>query len=311
MRVIDRINLMDRIGRELQSRMSYSDIAIFLSGFHVDTHKKTSSVNSKWIYVKDLLADEPEDVLLKIADELGIEHSFQNSRMLDLRHSKFWLTGHFRLFLSHLSSFKVKTSQLQNALRGYGISGFVAHEDIAPTKEWQDEIEKALFSMDALAAILTNGYKESNWTDQEVGIAVGRDVLIVPIRKGIDPYGFIAKYQGLQGEGKTIAQVADSLFQILANHPKTKPRIAETLVEQILVSSDMPDASKKLKLLKRIETLPEQYLEKLRENVLTNQKLSESEDFLLSLNEMLRERGLSELSKEPPVEDLSIDDIPF
>jgi len=43
--------------------------------------------------------------------------------------------------------------RLQSSLRRFGISAFVAHVDIDPTKEWQDEIEAALFSMDALAAI--------------------------------------------------------------------------------------------------------------------------------------------------------------
>jgi hypothetical protein len=51
-------------------------------------------------------------------------------------------------------------------LRSFGVSAFVAHENIEPTK-WQDEIEKALLSMNALAAILMPGFHESKWTDQE------------------------------------------------------------------------------------------------------------------------------------------------
>jgi hypothetical protein len=311
MRNIDRLNLIDRIGRELQSRMSYSDIAVYLSGSGVDTSKKTSSVNSKWIYVKELLADASEDVILQLADELEIEHSFRSPRGLALTQSKFWLSGHFRLFLSHLSSFKEKTAQLQTALREYGISAFVAHEDIAPTKEWQHEIENALFTMDALVVILTPGFKESNWTDQEVGVAVGRDVLIIPIKRGLNPYGFIAKYQGLQGDSKTISQVANELFQILASHSKTKPRIAEALVEQVLVSAGFTEAIGKLKLIRRIETLPEQYLEKLRDNLSRNKTLAGSAEFRVLLNEMLIERGLPELTVEKPLQALSDDDIPF
>lgn len=79
MRNIDRLNLIDRVGRELQSRMSYSDIAIYLTGFGIDTSQKTSSVNSKWIYTKELLANVEEDVILQLADELEIEHSFKSS----------------------------------------------------------------------------------------------------------------------------------------------------------------------------------------------------------------------------------------
>ena len=52
--------------------------------------------------------------------------------------------------------------------------------------------------MDAMAAVLMSGFQGANWTDQEVGIAVERGILVVPVIRGLNPYGFIAKYQGLQ-----------------------------------------------------------------------------------------------------------------
>ena len=311
MRHIDRLNLIDRIGRELQSRMTYSDIDIYLRGFGIDTTKSTTSVNSKWIYVKELLSNVTDDIIFAIADELEIEQTLRSSKTVDSQHSKFWLPGHFRLFLSHLSSFKAKTAQLQRALLSYGISAFVAHKDIKPSKEWQDEIEKALFSMDALAAILTPGFRESNWTDQETGVALGRGVLIIPIMKGVTPYGFIAKYQGLQSEGKTVGQVADSLFVTLATHPKTKTRIAEALVDQILVTPDPVKAFDKLVLLRRIETLPQEHLEKLRDGIPRNQQLSASGDFCALVDSMLKERALSTLAEQLSVDELRDDEIPF
>ena len=79
----------------------------------------------------------------------------------------------------------------------FGISGFVAHEDIHPTKEWQDEIENALFSMDTFVALMTEEFHDSIWTDQEVGVAFGRGVPIISVKLGKDPYGFIGKFQAL------------------------------------------------------------------------------------------------------------------
>lgn len=192
MKKIDKINLISRIARELQSKMTYSDIDNYLSEFGVNTKIQTSdNGGSKWIYSKELLASETENLLLQIADELEIDHDYSTSSQLVNSDSSFWLTNHFKLFLSHLSDFKIKTSQLQDALKIFGISSFVAHEDIDPTKEWQQEIEKALFSMDCLAAILTPKFNESDWTDQEVGVAIGRGLLVISIRRGMDPYGFI------------------------------------------------------------------------------------------------------------------------
>ena len=38
--------------------MTFSDIDVFLAACDVDTSKETSDANSKWVYVKELLADE-------------------------------------------------------------------------------------------------------------------------------------------------------------------------------------------------------------------------------------------------------------
>jgi len=68
--------------------------------------------------------------------------------------------------------------------------------------------------MDALLALLTPGSNESKWTDQEVGVAVGRRVPVIPIRIGIDPYGLIGKYQAVREQGKKFLKSAmkSSLF---------------------------------------------------------------------------------------------------
>jgi hypothetical protein len=312
MKRIDRINLIDRIGRELQSRMRYSEIRSYLAAFGVDVTKETTdNGGSKWVYVKDLLATENEDTILEIANELEIDHEFSSSKSIEISDSKFWKPNHFRLFLSHLSSFKVKASQLQSVLLDYGISSFVAHEDIEPTKEWQEEIEKALFSMDALAAILIPDFEKSDWTDQEIGVAIGRDVLVIPMRRGKDPYGFIGKYQGLQSSGKTIGTVSEELYKIIANHPKAKDKMASNIVDQIILSNDSEDAVKKLNLLRVVEALPEKHLEKVRDNTINNLHLHDSDGFISLLNEMLSERDMEQFSTVAKEETSFDDDIPF
>ncbi len=110
---------------------------------------------------------------------------------------KIWGKEGFRVFLSHRSDVKAETAQLKERLKLFGISAFVAHEDITPTKAWQDEIVNALGSMDALVALMTPNFHESEWTDQEVGFAIGRSVPIVAVRLGKNPYGFLGKFQAL------------------------------------------------------------------------------------------------------------------
>ena len=103
------------------------------------------------------------------------------------REDQLWGPGSVRIFISHIAKHKVMATELKERLTELGVASFVAHEDIEPTAEWQTEIERALFSMDILIALLTEGFNESNWTDQEVGFALGRHVPVICISRGETP----------------------------------------------------------------------------------------------------------------------------
>jgi hypothetical protein len=124
---------------------------------------------------------------------------------------RIWGEG-FRVFLSHKSEVKKETALLKEALADFGISAFVAHQDIEPTEEWQREIEAALATMQGFVALLTPQFNESAWTDQEVGFAVCRGVPVVAVRMGRDPYGFIGRFQGLSADWKQAPTQIARLF---------------------------------------------------------------------------------------------------
>src|SRR3984957_4662633 len=95
---------------------------------------------------------------------------------------RLWPEGRFRLFLSHVSKHKVAVSKLKDEFAAVGIAAFVAHDDIEPSLEWRKEIELGLRSMHSLAALITLDFHASPWTDQEVGWAFGRGLLVIPVR---------------------------------------------------------------------------------------------------------------------------------
>lgn len=165
----------------------------------------------------------------------------------------FWADGFFRLFLSHVSTYKVETSELAANLWGYGINGFVAHEDIEPTKEWEDEIRVALTTCDALACLLTDGFGSSKWTDQEVGFAIGRGTLVVPIRLGMDPYGFMARHQGYSGLSASRSEIAHALVKILAKHDLTRVKMANALVTSFEQSDSFAMAKRTINNLELVQ----------------------------------------------------------
>jgi hypothetical protein len=154
-----------------------------------------------------------EEVFMEM--EIGEDHEWRKESGLLLAGKRanpphatkrIWGEEGFRVFLSHKSEVKKETAELKERLRLFGISCFVAHEDIHPTKAWQDEIENALASMDGFVALMTSNFHDSDWTDQEVGFAFARGVPIIAVRLGKDPYGFIGKFQGLSSTWPTAAE---------------------------------------------------------------------------------------------------------
>jgi len=105
----------------------------------------------------------------------------------------FWEDGYLKLFVSHLSSNKSRMSALKASLSNWGVCAFIAHEDVEPSREWRDEVEAALQSMEILVAVVEPGFKESDWCAQEVGYALGRGIDVIPLCAGLEPFGFFGK----------------------------------------------------------------------------------------------------------------------
>jgi len=161
---------------------------------------------------------------------------------------RIWGDSGYRVFLSHKSKVKTETSKLKESLQLFGVSAFVAHKDIRPTKEWRDEIENALATMDALVALMTDGFHDSDWTDQEIGYAFGRGVPIIALRMGTDPYGFIGKFQALSCEW---ADAPAELVKVLVQNE----RMLNFYVQAVRDCPGWLDGIELAKILPAIETL--------------------------------------------------------
>ena len=185
---------------------------------------------------------------------------------------RLWGTGSIRVFVSHNAESKELATSLKDCLSHYGVACFVAHEDIEPTREWQGEIERALFSMHILVPLLTEKFHESNWTDQEIGVAVGQEVPIISIRRGKDPYGFIGKYQAMQGKDKDPEQIAEEFFGLLFKQDELKELATNTFITTVAGVGNWGRANSLAKLLQSIHELSTTQAESL---VRTYQRNSE------------------------------------
>lgn len=159
-----------------------------------------------------------EYILFKInklsIDKLYSINDYLNKRKKTYDNPKLWGDCALRVFISHLSKDKKKAKALAKELENYNASGFVAHIDIKPNDEWLKTIESALESMDVLLVLVTEGFKESDWTVQEIGFALGKGVPVVAIRNGMDPFGFFGKWQAIPGNGRYSKDIIEDFISI-------------------------------------------------------------------------------------------------
>ena len=225
--------------------------------------------------------------------------------------SSYWKVGYYKVFISHVSKYKSSASNLKLMLEPYGISAFVAHQDIKPSKEWEIEIEKALFSMNALCAILTPDFNKSSWCDQEVGYAFGRNVLTIPIDKGQLPYGMFGKIQAIKSEGRNAQQIAESVFDAIVTNDKSRVDYTHTLMNLILNSKNEGLINRWISVLLRIGLVERADLEYFNSHVSDVVSLM-SKVNLDAINRLFRTNNLPEVVMSAEMETGMVDeDLPF
>ena len=158
-------------------------------------------------------------------------------------------------------------------LEHFGVSAFVAHEDIRPTTEWQEKILEALDTMQAFVALLTDGFRDSQWTDQEIGYALCREVPIIPVRLGTDPYGFIGKIQALSCEWITLP------FEIVRLLIGEDESMTDAFIDAVQNCESYSDANALGVLLGDIDSLTDSQGTRLVNAYNSNRQVSESYGF--------------------------------
>jgi hypothetical protein len=260
----ERVKLIKQIATVL-STDDWSLIDLTLRQFNFPTSDTFNG--ERFQYLLTYLEKGKDIAISSLAAHLNIEFSKQESELSP----GFWREGYFKLFISHLSSEKIRANAIKDLLENYAISGFVAHTDIEPTKEWQNEIELAIRTCDALFALMTSGFHESNWTDQEIGIAIGRDLLIIPARLGRDPYGFIGKYQAISQTRDDL--LAEELFISLVKNKKTTKKISYSMMIKFENSNTYAEAKKNIGLVKKLEYWDDKLIDRLKQSEENNSQI--------------------------------------
>ena len=224
---------MKRVADRLATEDDWADIDLVLEQFGFETVSWWEG--DKRSYVIHCLGSGGDDDLAAIDQYL-----MGDSRPGD----EPWEGDGFRLFLTHVAPQKHVAHTLKSHLCSYGVDAFVAHDDIQPGKEWQLVIESALHSCDALAGLLHEGFRKSDWCDQEIGVALGRGKAVVPIHFDLLPYGFFGALQAVSNaanqEPETLAR---NLVLVLLKDKRTAARLTDAIADQLARATSYEQAN--------------------------------------------------------------------
>jgi hypothetical protein len=266
MRPAERITVIKETAT-LLSEQEWSDIDLTLGEHDLPT---TDSWNgSKYNYVIAMLDRESDEKLREV-------HEFVTGEAGDTPVGPHpWRQGYFKLFLSHLAVHQEQVSYVGHNLRRYGVSSFVAHSSITPSTEWQTVIEVALRTSDAMAVFLHNGFKESDWCDQEVGFALARRVPILPLAIDVMPYGFMGKLQAARCRSDDSApKIAERILRWLLKTPATQTAMTDGLVTAFERSGSFSDTRSIYNLLVEMPVFTPAQLQRLEGATKENDQVS-------------------------------------
>lgn len=96
------------------------------------------------------------------------------------------------VFISYSSKDSIDFNIINQSLETIGFKTYVAETDIDLTEESMTDILRQLNESDIFIGLLSENFKKSDYCSQELGIAIQRNMLIIPLTiDGKDSYGFI------------------------------------------------------------------------------------------------------------------------
>ncbi len=235
MKILNQLELADRVVDKFDEMASYKKTDAILDAFGV-REAEFNSITTRKDYIIERLKDIDINILIQIAqEELDMDISDllptsakPNTPPAKIKHD----SSPANAFISHISEHKALAKDISDALGKYNIKGFVAHEDIEPTKEWQEEIGKFLNKMDFFISLHTKGFSQRSWCQQEIGFAVAKEVEIISIKFEEDPTGFIGKYQALIAPPSR-DEVIQKILTALKNSPQTKELYSAKIADKV------------------------------------------------------------------------------
>lgn len=159
-----------------------------------------------------------------------------------------------QIFLSYSTANRHLAGQFKDSLETMGFDVFLAHSTLVASTEWRSKIKEELEDREVFIVLLTPEAKESDWVDQEIGIAIALKKTIIPIQAPTRVYGFAADYHAVVlGEQQDVWEVLRQVVRgIAAKFPTQLDPFRKGLIERLCKSTSFEEAKNSLRILQSI-----------------------------------------------------------
>lgn len=250
----ERIDCKKRIAETL-AKQAWRDIDLILAEFDVGYDDRWEGSDAETYVLEMLQANRNDEQLAQLEAYLRPKEGPTAPPAPDAFDDVTdpWSGEGFRLFISHVHDNAIQAGALRASLAQRSVDAFVAHDNIAPADSWRDVVLYALRSCDACLALLAPGFRESEWTDQEVGFCLARDKLVIPLEWGLTPYGFLGRSQALPvRKGQNQDDIALAVFELLVRKEASRDEMAKHLVRRWAMSPSFDAARENYGLLNTV-----------------------------------------------------------
>jgi len=199
---------------------------------------------------------------------------------------KIFVGKSLRVFVSYSIDDRFLAHGVKVGLGDFGIDVFLAHDDIPGGAEWEETIVKNIKQTDVFIQLLTKNYRKSEWTDQETGIALSGQKMIIPLKVDINPYGFTKKYQAfrlvykeIKHGDKMIFWCRDSCLEIvklILENVDLNEQLKDCLIRSFTKSTSFQDTREKSELLIKFDNFTKEQLDEIIRSSIDNRQIYQS-----------------------------------
>jgi len=202
-----------------------------------------------------------------------------------------------KIFISYSSEDKGLGRLFKTCFENYvGFSVFLAHEDISPATEWELKIIKEMRNSDVVIPLITKNYRNSEFTDQELGMALAWEKIILPIKLAdINPYGFIKKFQALKcknDEYSIVNGVVSTALVLIESKEFNKHRniVIKSVVKAFCQSSSFKMTRTIIGILTKINKFTDEQITSFKKAIKNNSQIYDEYYALPNFKKMLKEQ---------------------